>query len=74
MKKETKFKTTRKEKVVLLIILAASFAIANYLKSDERGPEYTPDGDLIQENGLTQEQELEIRFHCAEKPHAWDCQ
>ena len=27
----------------------------------------------IQDNGLTAEQELEIRLHCAEKPQAWDC-
>ena len=34
---------------------------------------YSLEGDEIQSNGLTVEQELEIASHCNEKPNAWDC-
>ena len=57
--------------IVLLMIIA--FVVLPHPKKAAAEKRYSWDGHEIQENGLTSEQEAEIKLHCAENPNAWDC-
>ena len=60
-------------------IYMSKFLVSNGIISQsnpersERKARYTMSGERIQANGLTVDQEVKIKMHCAEKPQAWDC-